>query len=185
MFFLERSGFFAALLDNRLSSNSLCLTVRADAFTPACCHSWASSALVVTQSCSWINFRRRSWRLLDYLGLPEAFFTNAVEIFLGGLSSFSWQPGNLQLIAIHLITLHNIHECIWIAIIKNEAVDFVKINICVILKTFGHGCKGSVVIWPFGIQNFKIFCLALKPLSWLANKWSHLSPYVQNMDLLF
>ena len=27
-----------------------------------------------------------------------------------------------------------------IAIIQTEAADFVKINICVILKTFGHDC---------------------------------------------
>jgi hypothetical protein len=34
---------------------------------------------------------------------------NAVE-FLGGFSSFAWQRGTFQLIAIHLITLHNILE---------------------------------------------------------------------------
>uniref|UniRef100_A0A8K9Y563 Rap-GAP domain-containing protein n=1 Tax=Oncorhynchus mykiss TaxID=8022 RepID=A0A8K9Y563_ONCMY len=39
MFFLERSGLFSALLDTRPSSKSLCLAVRADALTPACCHS--------------------------------------------------------------------------------------------------------------------------------------------------
>lgn len=60
------------------------------------------------------------------------------NVFLG-LSSFSWQRGTLQLIAIHLITLHNILEYMQIAIIKTEAADFVKINIYVILKTFGHG----------------------------------------------
>ena len=43
-------------------------------------------------------------------------------------------------IAIHLITLHNILEYMQIAIIQTEAADFVKINICVILKTFGHDC---------------------------------------------
>ena len=43
---------------------------------------------------------------------------------------FAWQRGILQLIAIHLITLHNILEYMQIAI--------VKINICVILKTFGQ-----------------------------------------------
>jgi hypothetical protein len=42
--------------------------------------------------------------------------------------------------AIHLITLHNILEYMQIAIIQTEAADFVKINICVILKTFGHDC---------------------------------------------
>jgi hypothetical protein len=59
---------------------------------------------------------------------------------LGGFSSFAWQRGTLQLIAIHLITLHNILEYMQIAIIQIEAADFVKINICVILKTFGHDC---------------------------------------------
>jgi hypothetical protein len=57
-----------------------------------------------------------------------------------GFSSFARQKGTLQLIAIHLITVHNILEYIQIAIIQTEAADFVKINICVILKTFGHDC---------------------------------------------
>ena len=47
----------------------------------------------------------------------------------------------LQVIAVKLITLYNILEYIQIAIIKTEAVDFVKINICIILKTFGHDCR--------------------------------------------
>jgi hypothetical protein len=42
--------------------------------------------------------------------------------------------------AIHLIILHNILEYMQIASITTEAADFVKINICVILKTFVHGC---------------------------------------------
>jgi hypothetical protein len=54
----------------------------------------------------------------------------------GGFSSFAWQRGTLQLIAIHLITLHNILEYMQIAIIQTEAADFVKMYICVILKTF-------------------------------------------------
>ena len=58
----------------------------------------------------------------------------------GGFSSFALQRGTLQLIAIHLITLHNILEYMQIAIIQTEAADFVKINICVVLKTFGHDC---------------------------------------------
>ena len=62
-------------LDTRSSPTSLRLTVCADALTPACCHSWASSALVVPRSRSWINFRRWPWRLLDFLGRPEAVFT--------------------------------------------------------------------------------------------------------------
>ena len=68
----------------------------------------------------------------------------------GGFSSFAWQRGTLQLIAIHLITLHNILEYMQIAIIQTEAADFVKINICVILKTFGHDC-----IWRLA-TNFKV-----------------------------
>ena len=32
-----------------------------------------------------------------------------------------------------------------IAIIQTEAADFVKRNICVILKTFGHNCTSKVV----------------------------------------
>jgi hypothetical protein len=50
-----------------------------------------------------------------------------------GFRSFAWQ--------IHLIILHNILEYMQIAIIQTEAADFVKINICVILKTFGHDCS--------------------------------------------
>ena len=50
-----------------------------------------------------------------------------------GFSSFAWQRGTLQLIAIHLITLHNILEYMQIVIIQTEAADFVKMNICVIL----------------------------------------------------
>ena len=42
--------------------------------------------------------------------------------------------------AIHLITLHIILEYMQIAIMQTEAADFVKINIGVILKTFGHDC---------------------------------------------
>ena len=60
--------------------------------------------------------------------------------YFWGFSSFAWQRGTLQLIAINLITLHNILEYMQIAIIQTEAADFVKINICVILKTFGHDC---------------------------------------------
>ena len=59
----------------------------------------------------------------------------------GGFSSFAWQRGTLQLIAIHLITLHNILKFMQIAIIQTEAADFVKIHICVILKTFCHDCS--------------------------------------------
>ena len=52
----------------------------------------------------------------------------------------------MQLIAIHLITLHNILEYMQIAIIQTEAADFVKIDICVILKTFGHNCTSLFLI---------------------------------------
>jgi hypothetical protein len=57
-----------------------------------------------------------------------------------GFSSFAWQRGTSQLIAIHLITLHNILQYMQISIIQTGAADFVKLNICVILKTFGHDC---------------------------------------------
>jgi hypothetical protein len=46
----------------------------------------------------------------------------------GGFSSFACQRGTLQLIAIHLITLHNILEHMQIAIIQTEAADFNIIN---------------------------------------------------------
>jgi hypothetical protein len=57
-----------------------------------------------------------------------------------GFSSFACQRGTLKLIAIHLITLHNILEYMQITIIQTEAADFVKMYICAILKTFGHDC---------------------------------------------
>jgi hypothetical protein len=60
------------------------------------------------------------------------------KCFGGGFSSFAWQIGTLQLIAIHLITLHNILEYMQISIKQTEAADLVKIYICVILKTFGR-----------------------------------------------
>ena len=59
----------------------------------------------------------------------------------------------MQLIAIHLITLHNILEYMQITIIQTEAADFVKINICVILKTFGHDFSNIIRISePFALQ---------------------------------
>ena len=64
----------------------------------------------------------------------------------GGFSSFAWQSGILQLIAIHLITLHNILEYMQLAIIQTEAADLVKMNICVIVKTFGHDCRLFLII---------------------------------------
>ena len=69
-----------------------------------------------------------------------------------GFSSFAWQRGNLQLIAIHLITLHNILEYMKIAITETEAADFVKINICVILKTFSHNCTPPGRMTLFKLQ---------------------------------
>ena len=39
-------------------------------------------------------------------------------------SSFAWQRGTLQLIAIHLNTLYNILEYMQIAIIQTEAANF-------------------------------------------------------------
>jgi hypothetical protein len=44
-------------------------------------------------------------------------------MFFGGFSSFAWQRGTLQLIAFHLITIHNIQEYMQIAIIQTEAAD--------------------------------------------------------------
>ena len=277
MFFLERSGFFAALLDTRPSSKSL--TVCADALTPACCHSWASSVLVVPRSQSWFNFETvqalaglswAPWRLLlnnltallEVLDEPinswfrcnltvsnillcEALFVqsnddgtsflacthgrqrknndskhhppfeasslvfelnhhyrvissivfvnthtcvneritdcqlvllsqvwNAVEMFFGGFSAFAWQRGTLQLIGIHLITLHNILEYMQIAIIQIEAANFVKIYICVILKTFGHDRRlmrgkndliNVIKMWKKsrGLNTFWMHCMSL------------------------
>jgi hypothetical protein len=66
----------------------------------------------------------------------------------GGFSSFAWQRGTLQLIAIHLITLHNILEYMQVAIIQTEVADIVKINICFILKTFGHDCSLFFITGP-------------------------------------
>ena len=57
-----------------------------------------------------------------------------------GFSSFAWQRGTLQIIAIHLITLYNFLEYMQIAIVQTEAADLVKMYICVILKTFGLNC---------------------------------------------
>jgi hypothetical protein len=51
---------------------------------------------------------------------------NAVEMFLGGFSSFACKRGTLQLIANHLISLYNILEYMQIAILQTEAADFVK-----------------------------------------------------------
>ena len=62
------------------------------------------------------------------------------KCFFWWFSSFAWQRGTLQLIAIHLITLHGILENMQIDILQTEAADFVKMYICVILKTFGHDC---------------------------------------------
>ena len=57
----------------------------------------------------------------------------------GGFSSFAWQRGTLKLIAIHLITLHNILEYIQIAIIQIEAADFENVYLS-FSKRFGHDC---------------------------------------------
>jgi hypothetical protein len=57
------------------------------------------------------------------------------KCFFGAFSSFAWQRGTLQLIAIHQITLHNIMEYMQIATIQSEAADYVKMYICVILTT--------------------------------------------------
>jgi hypothetical protein len=53
--------------------------------------------------------------------------------YLGGIQFICMARGTLQLIAIHMITLHNILEYMQIAFIQTEATaaDF---NICVILN---------------------------------------------------
>ena len=82
-------------------------------------------------------------------------------------SSFAWQRGTLQLIAIHLITHHNILEYLQIAIIQIEAANFVKMNICVILKTFDHDCISSYIflspVSHFWIKWFAKQILAQRP----------------------
>jgi hypothetical protein len=78
------------------------------------------------------------------------------NIFLR-LCSFARQRGILQLIAIHLITLHNILEYMQIVIKQTEAADFVKINICVILKTFGHNCSAHLNVLSFSYSKNNIF----------------------------
>ena len=57
-----------------------------------------------------------------------------------GIQYICMAKRDLQLIAIHLITLHNILEYMQTGIIQTEAADFVKMNIRVILKMFGHDC---------------------------------------------
>jgi hypothetical protein len=61
-----------------------------------------------------------------------------VEKFLGYSVNFYMAKRDF---AIHLITLHNILEYMKIAIVQTEAADFVKMYICVILKTFVHSCS--------------------------------------------
>jgi hypothetical protein len=91
---------------------------------------------------------------------------NAVDIFWGGFSSFVWQRGTLQLIAIHLITLPNILEYMQIAIIQTEAAEFVKINICVILKTFGHDCITT--------RNWMKYLIRVRVVNPKKNMWHNL-----------
>jgi hypothetical protein len=72
----------------------------------------------------------------------------------GGFSSFAWQKGTLQLIAIHLITLHNILEYMHISIIQTEE-DFVKINVSFskLLATTVHSFNISQVGFPTNFSN--------------------------------
>ena len=67
-----------------------------------------------------------------------------MKMFLGDSVNLHGKEGLCNGIAIHLITLHNILEYMQIAIMQTEAADFVKINICVILKTFGHDCSVNI-----------------------------------------
>ena len=79
-----------------------------------------------------------------------------------GISSFAWQRGTLQIIAILLITLHNILEYMQIAIIQTEAADFVKFYICVILKAFGHNCTTvPLLIHTFLVGHMQTYTIIL------------------------
>lgn len=87
----------------------------------------------------------------------------------GGFNLVSLQRGTLQLIVIHLITLDHIVEYVQIAIIKTETADFIKINICVILKSFGHGCI-CLTIFPSKKKKtvhlyYTFFCTLLDGLN--------------------
>ena len=83
--------------------------------------------------------------------------------FFWGLSSFSWQRGTLQLIAIHLITLHNILEYMQIAIIKTEAADFVKMYICVTQNFWPRLYSNRV----FLLRYFPPLFLSVSKFTWL------------------
>ena len=67
--FLERSDFFTALLDSRLMSSSLCLTVCTDEIKPTSCHWWGHT--VFTERSQGND--PGAW--LDTLRRPEMFFT--------------------------------------------------------------------------------------------------------------
>jgi hypothetical protein len=85
--------------------------------------------------------------------LADTLIQSDLEMFFGGFSSFAWQRGTFELIAIHLITLHHILEYMQIAIIQTEAADLVKIHICVILKTFGQDCTyGRAMSEQYGLR---------------------------------
>jgi hypothetical protein len=56
-----------------------------------------------------------------------------------GFSSFTWQRGTLQIIAVYLITLHNILEYMQIATIQTEAANFENIYSCD-TNILGIGC---------------------------------------------
>ena len=100
------------------------------------------SSLVLVNTHTWVNER-----ITDMMsGGPFVAGLKCSGNVFYGFSSFPWQRGTLQLIAIHLITLHNILKYMQIAIIQTEAADFVKINICVILQTFGHDCSFVLIV---------------------------------------
>ena len=65
----------------------------------------------------------------------------------------------MQLISIHLITLHDILEYMQIAIIQTEAAYFVKFNICVILKIVCHDC----IVLNDQLKNHAIILLVSLP----------------------
>lgn len=83
IFFMESSGSFWRMAEYQEGKQTSLLH---NACT-VCCYSWASK--VVPKFCSWVNFRSRSWCLLEILGCPEAFFTT-IESLLCSLWCYFW-----------------------------------------------------------------------------------------------
>jgi ribosomal protein L35AE/L33A len=83
------------------------------------------------------------------------------NVFWGDSVHLHGKEGLLQLIVIHMITLHNILEYIQIAIIQTEAADFVKINIYVILKNVGHDCSVGMLLHLYQAATLNNVLVAL------------------------